>query len=37
MFNIHYITKEDIEEHIPNWPQISDHQCKILIAGTRYW
>ena len=27
MFNIDYITKEDIEEHIPNWPQISDHQC----------
>ena len=27
------ITKEKIKEYIPNWPQISDHPCRILIIG----
>ena len=33
MFNIDYITKEDIKEHNPNWPEIPDHPYKILIVG----
>ena len=33
MFNFDYITKEDIEEHNPNWPKISDHPYRILIIG----
>ena len=24
MFNFDYITKEDIKEHNPNWPEIPD-------------
>ena len=27
------ITKEKIKEYNPNWPQISDHPCRILIIG----
>ena len=27
------ITKEDIKEHNPNWPEIPDHPYRILIAG----
>ena len=27
------VTKENIEEHNPNWPQILDHPYKILIIG----
>ena len=27
------VTKENIEEHNPNWPQILDHLYKILIIG----
>ena len=33
MFNFAYITNEDIKEHNPNWPEISDHPYKILIFG----
>ena len=33
MFNFDYITKEDIKEHNPNWPQFSDHRYRILIVG----
>ena len=33
MFNFDYITKEDIKEHNPNWPEMSDHPCRILIIG----
>ena len=29
MLNFDYITKEDIKEHNPNWPEILDHQCRI--------
>ena len=33
MFNFDYITKEDIKEHNPNWPEIPDHPYRILIIG----
>ena len=33
MFNFDYITKEDIKEHNPNWPEIADHPYRILIVG----
>ena len=33
MFNFHYITKEDIKEHNPKWPEIPDHPYRILIIG----
>ena len=32
MFNFCYITKEDIKEHNPNWPEIPDHPYRILIV-----
>ena len=31
MINFHDVTKENIEEHNPNWPQIPDHPYRILI------
>ena len=33
MFNFDYITKEDIKEHNPKWPEIPDHPYRILIIG----
>ena len=33
MFNFDYITKEDIKEQNPNWPEIHDHRYRILIGG----
>ena len=33
MFNLKYITKEDLKEHNPNWPKISDNPYRILIFG----
>ena len=33
MISCGYITKEDIEEYYPNWPQNPDHLYKILIFG----
>ena len=33
MFNFDYITKEDIKEHNPNWPEFPDHPYRILIVG----
>ena len=33
MFNFHYILKEDIRGHNPNWSKIPDHPYKILIVG----
>ena len=27
------LTKEDIEKHNPNWPEISDHPYIVLIVG----
>ena len=32
IFNFAYITKEDIKEHNPNWPEVSDHPYRILIV-----
>ena len=34
MFNFDYITKEDINEHNPNWPETTDHPNRILIIGS---
>ena len=34
MFNLDYITKEDIKEYNPNWLEILDHLYKILIVGS---
>ena len=31
MFHFGYITKEDIKEHNPKWPEISHHLHRILI------
>ena len=28
-----YITKGDIKEHNPNWPEIPHHPYKILVVG----
>ena len=37
MFNFDFTTKEDIKEHNPNWPQISDHLYRILtVGGSRF-
>ena len=33
MFNFDYITKDNIKEHNPNWPEILDHPYRILILG----
>ena len=29
MFSFDYITKEVIQEHNPNWPEIPDHPYRI--------
>ena len=33
MCNLDYITKEDIKNHNPNWPEIPDHPYRISIVG----
>ena len=33
MINFDDVTKEDIKEHNPIWPQIPDHPYRILITG----
>ena len=33
MINFDDVLKENIKEHDPNWPQISDHPYRILIIG----
>ena len=33
MINFDAVTKENIKEHNPNWPQIIDHPYRILIIG----
>ena len=33
MFNFDYITKEDIKEHYPSWPEIPSYPYRILIVG----
>ena len=38
MINFDDVTKENIKEHNPNWPQIPDHSYRILIitgSGSR--
>ena len=32
MFDFDYITKEDIKEHNPNWPEILEKKGKIIIV-----
>ena len=32
MFNFGSITKKDIKEHGPNWPEIPDNPYRILIV-----
>ena len=33
MINFDDVTKENIKEHNPNWPQIFDHPYRMLIIG----
>ena len=33
MINSDDVVNENIKEHNPNWPQISDHPYRILIIG----
>ena len=33
MINFDDVTKENIKEHNPNWPEIFDHSYRILIVG----
>ena len=33
MINFDDVTKENIKEHNPNWPQISHHPYGILMIG----
>ena len=33
MINFHDVTKENLKEHNPNWPQIPDHPCRTIIIG----
>ena len=33
MINFDDVTKENIKEHNPNWPQIPGHPYRILIIG----
>ena len=37
MFNFDYITKEDIKEHNPTWPEIPDHPYWILMTEGSGW
>ena len=34
MFNFDYITKDDLHEHNPIWPEIPDHPYRLLIVGS---
>ena len=33
MFDLDYITKEEVKEHNTNWPEIAEHPYRLLIAG----
>ena len=33
MFNFDYITKEEIKEQNPKWPEIPNHPRRILSIG----
>ena len=38
MINFDDVSKENIKQHNPNWPQIPDHTCRILtIGGPKSW
>ena len=38
MINFDDVTKENIKEHNPNWPQISDHPYRILkVVFATFW
>ena len=34
MINFDIVAKENIKEHIPNWPQILDYPYKILMVAS---
>ena len=33
MINFDDVTKENIKERNPNWPEVSDHPYRVLIIG----
>ena len=33
MINFYCVTKEDIKQHVPKWPEIANHPYQILIIG----
>ena len=33
MINFDDVIKEETKEHNPNWPEIPNHQCRILIIA----
>ena len=33
MINVDDVIKEEKKEYNPNWPEIPDHSCRILIIG----
>ena len=33
MINFNDVIKEKTKEHNPNWQEIPDHPCRILIIG----
>ena len=33
MINFDDVTKDNVKEHKPKWPQISDHPYRTLIIG----
>ena len=38
MFNFNYITKQDIKERDPNWPQILYNPYRtVLVGGSGFW
>ena len=37
MFNFEYITKEEIKEQNPKWPEIPNHPCRILSIGGSWY
>ena len=37
MFNLHYITNENNEDHNKKWPYIPDHPYRVLITGGSSW
>ena len=34
ILNLDDVTKENIKENNPNWPQFSYHPCRIIIIGS---